>query len=68
MGAVAKDLTKKYQHFYRGRISEILQEFGEEDFKGEAVVVIAGFNKRETEVEEEDDHPFNRFPLPRRTR
>ncbi|MBF0193017.1 MAG: 16S rRNA (cytidine(1402)-2'-O)-methyltransferase [Magnetococcales bacterium] len=65
IGAVAKDLTKKYQHFYRGRISEIIHEIGEEDFKGEAVVVIAGFNKREVETEE-DEHPFNRLP-PRRS-
>ncbi|MBF0381425.1 MAG: 16S rRNA (cytidine(1402)-2'-O)-methyltransferase [Magnetococcales bacterium] len=66
VAGVGKDLTKKYQHFYRGRISEILQEFGEEEFKGEAVVVIAGFSKRNTD-DEQDDHPFNRLPPPRRS-
>jgi 16S rRNA (cytidine1402-2'-O)-methyltransferase len=64
-GAVAKDLTKKYQLFYRGKISKILQELGEEEFRGEAVVLIAGYNKSEDEPEEE--HPFNRMPLPRRS-
>ena len=68
VAAVAKDLTKKYQRFYRGRISEILLELGEEDFKGEAVVLLAGFNKRETEEEEEEEHPFNQLPARRSSR
>jgi 16S rRNA C1402 (ribose-2'-O) methylase RsmI len=64
---VGKDLTKKYQRFYRGSLSDILSELGEEDFKGEAVVVIAGFDKRQAQQEEEDKNPFNRLPLPRRS-
>lgn len=62
-GCVAKDLTKKYQRFYRGTLSEILTQLGEEEFKGEVVVLLAGFSK--SRVAEEDSHPYNRLPLRR---
>ncbi|MBF0453402.1 MAG: 16S rRNA (cytidine(1402)-2'-O)-methyltransferase [Magnetococcales bacterium] len=64
-GCVAKDLTKQYQQFFRGKLSEILLTLGEEAFRGEAVVLIAGFDKRK-KAEEEEEHPFNRLPIPRR--
>ncbi len=61
--AIAKDMTKKYQRFHRGMISEILQELGDAEFRGEAVFLVAGFDKRQTA--EKDEHPFNRLPIRR---
>ncbi|MBF0448242.1 MAG: 16S rRNA (cytidine(1402)-2'-O)-methyltransferase [Magnetococcales bacterium] len=63
-GCIAKDLTKKYQRFYRGKLTEILAELGDEPFQGEAVVLLAGFDRKERELQE-CDHPGNRLPIRR---
>ena len=36
---VAKELTKRYQHYYRGNVAEVLKEIGS-NIKGEWVVVL----------------------------
>jgi len=40
--AVANDLTKKFEKVSRGRLSELIMEFKEEDPRGEYTVVIEG--------------------------
>ncbi len=44
---VAKELTKKFQHYYKGTPKELLKELGG-NFKGEWVVVINSFQKQNT--------------------
>jgi 16S rRNA (cytidine1402-2'-O)-methyltransferase len=40
--AVANDLTKKFEKVSRGRLSELIAQFKEEDPRGEYTVVIEG--------------------------
>lgn len=39
---VAREMTKIYEEAYRGTASEVLQEIGEEEIKGEVTVVVEG--------------------------
>jgi len=40
--AVAREMTKVYEEFFRGTLSEILAQLGEEEVKGEVTVVLEG--------------------------
>lgn len=40
--AVARELTKHHEEVLRGRVSEVLGRIGEDELKGEVVVVVAG--------------------------
>lgn len=40
--AVARELTKLYEEFFRGRISQARQHFGADTIRGEITLVIAG--------------------------
>jgi len=40
--AVAREMTKVYEEVFRGTISEILAQLGEEEVKGEVTVVLEG--------------------------
>lgn len=40
--AVTKELTKKFEKVARGSISELLEQFGDSELKGEYTVVMAG--------------------------
>jgi 16S rRNA (cytidine1402-2'-O)-methyltransferase len=39
---VAREMTKVYEEVYRGTISEVLKELGEEEIKGEVTIVLEG--------------------------
>jgi 16S rRNA (cytidine1402-2'-O)-methyltransferase len=39
---IARELTKVYEEFLRGRIMSLLQELGDKTLKGEATVIISG--------------------------
>jgi 16S rRNA (cytidine1402-2'-O)-methyltransferase len=40
--AVAREMTKVYEEVYRGTISEVLDQLGEEELKGEVTVILEG--------------------------
>ena len=40
--AVAREMTKVYEEVFRGTISEVLDQLGEEDVKGEVTVILEG--------------------------
>jgi len=42
--AIANDLTKMYEEVVRGGLTDLLDQFGDTDLKGEYTVVIAGHN------------------------
>ncbi|MFV0479583.1 MAG: 16S rRNA (cytidine(1402)-2'-O)-methyltransferase [Anaerorhabdus sp.] len=44
---LARELTKKHEEFIRGKCSEVLSEI--EEIKGEFVVVVEGFNKKDSQ-------------------
>ncbi len=50
---VAREMTKKYEEFVRGRVSQVIDLIGEREIVGEVVVVIEG--KREGEVWSEEE-------------
>ncbi len=51
---LAKEITKKYQHFYRGSSAELLEQIGKE-IRGEWVVVVeASPNRIESSLSEAD--------------
>ena len=39
---VAREMTKVYEEVYRGTISEVLDQLGEEEVKGEVTVILEG--------------------------
>ena len=43
--AIANDLTKLFETVYRGRLSELIQFLGQQELKGEYVVVIEGLQE-----------------------
>ena len=45
--AVANDLTKTYEHIYRGPLSQVLETLGQQKIKGEFTVVIRGADARQ---------------------
>ena len=51
---IARELTKLYEHFYRGSVSDLLAQLeGDENMrKGEFVVMVAGIGKAEDESEQ----------------
>ncbi|MEZ4542404.1 MAG: SAM-dependent methyltransferase [Cyanobacteriota/Melainabacteria group bacterium] len=53
---LAKELTKKFERYFRGTLSSIKQELNEENLKGEFTLVLAGKNKDdELKVDVSDD-------------
>jgi 16S rRNA (cytidine1402-2'-O)-methyltransferase len=54
--AVCLELTKKFENVRRGFLSELLEEFGTRETKGEVTVAIAGNNpKFARDVEDDED-------------
>ncbi|MFZ3081032.1 MAG: 16S rRNA (cytidine(1402)-2'-O)-methyltransferase [Bellilinea sp.] len=45
--AVANDLTKMFETFYRGRLGELVERFKTEQIRGEYVVVIEGLQAKD---------------------
>jgi 16S rRNA (cytidine1402-2'-O)-methyltransferase len=39
---LAREMTKKFEQFIRGNVTEVLEAIGEKTVKGEIVLVIAG--------------------------
>jgi len=39
---VAREMTKVYEEVYRGTISEVLEQMGKEEVKGEVTVILEG--------------------------
>jgi 16S rRNA (cytidine1402-2'-O)-methyltransferase len=50
--AVARELTKLHEEVVRGRVSEVLEEFGGSDLRGEVVVVLEGAKAGAATLEE----------------
>ncbi len=50
--AVAKELTKIHEEFFRGKISEVLKKLTPDKIKGEFVIVISGKTKKEIKYED----------------
>lgn len=48
---LAKEISKKFEHFFYGSVIELLGELREKNLKGEWVIVIAGINEQEIDVE-----------------
>jgi len=44
---MARELTKKFEEFFRGRLAELANYLESKPIKGEIVLLIQGFNKRE---------------------
>ena len=40
--AVSLELTKRFERAYRGLLSELIAQFGDDEIKGEAVITVAG--------------------------
>lgn len=51
--AVVRELTKLHQEVIRGRLSEVLEQIGSRELKGEVVLVIEGGSPRPSGDEEE---------------
>ena len=51
--AVARELTKLHQEVIRGRLSEVVEELGSRELKGEVVVVLEGGGTRPAGDEDE---------------
>ncbi|MCR4623277.1 MAG: hypothetical protein K5780_01280 [Alphaproteobacteria bacterium] len=49
---VCRELTKLYEEFKRGKVSEVVQYFSENTPKGEFVVVVSG--KKEESINEDE--------------
>jgi 16S rRNA (cytidine1402-2'-O)-methyltransferase len=39
---VAREMTKVYEEVYRGTVSEVLEQIGKEEVKGEVTVILEG--------------------------
>ena len=50
----AKELTKKYQHYFHGKPEEILEELSSTAIKGEWVVVVEAGQARQSNLSEND--------------
>jgi 16S rRNA (cytidine1402-2'-O)-methyltransferase len=44
--AVARELTKKFEQVLRGRLSELVEQIGQANLKGEFVIVVEGLSRR----------------------
>jgi 16S rRNA (cytidine1402-2'-O)-methyltransferase len=44
---MGREITKKFEHFFRGRLSELLQEINIKSPKGEIVLLVAGKSKKD---------------------
>lgn len=53
--AVCLELTKKFQRVERGTLSDLAERFSGKETRGEAVVIIAGCDKRESAEPNEKD-------------
>lgn len=51
--AVVRELTKLHQEVIRGRLSEVLEQLGSRELKGEVVLVVEGGGRRAAPNEEE---------------
>jgi len=43
---VCRELTKKYEEFVRGSVSEVIQIFDEKDIRGEFVILVEGLDEK----------------------
>jgi 16S rRNA (cytidine1402-2'-O)-methyltransferase len=41
---VAREMTKVYEEIYRGTITEVLDQLGEQEVKGEVTIILEGGN------------------------
>lgn len=51
---MARELTKKFEEFFRGKISELLEHVQMEKIKGEIVLLIEGKQKRRGRIKDQD--------------
>ena len=51
---LARELTKRYEEFWRGTVAEAIEEFQARSPKGEFTIVLAGAEPGETVVSDED--------------
>ncbi len=47
----ARELTKRYESYQRGKISEVIAHFSEHQPRGEFVLIVAGINPEDIETE-----------------
>lgn len=71
---IARELTKRYEEFWRGSLTQALVNYGEKDPKGEITLVIGGYGGQPNSMEEYQwqDHLRDRLeqgiPLSQATR
>jgi len=51
---LAKELTKKFQRYYRGSVTQILEDLADVQIKGEWVVIIAAKEQQEGQLGQSD--------------
>ena len=50
---VARELTKKFETWYRGNVDEVISQLGEGKVKGEITLIIAGKQKARKIIKEQ---------------
>ncbi|MFN8673572.1 MAG: 16S rRNA (cytidine(1402)-2'-O)-methyltransferase [Candidatus Sericytochromatia bacterium] len=55
---LARELTKKYEEFWRGNVSEAINYFSEKEIKGEFCIVLNAYKKEEESGETQDINDF----------
>lgn len=52
--SVSREISKMFEETVRGKLSEVISHFTENEPKGEIVIILAGLNKKGKEKENED--------------
>ena len=53
--AVVREITKKFEETVRGTVAEVLEHFREHEPKGEFVIVVAGYDPKARERDEDNE-------------
>lgn len=61
--AVVREVTKKFEEVFRGRVSTVLEEVKQKSPRGEYVIVVAGTDDRESPSQDLESPESNRVQL-----